>query len=111
VGGGDRRSERAATCLAGPAKLPDTIEEIKEGRVEPATVPAAVAVSLVSLVGGASLGPEDALGKMGGRLGTWVSKRQKLTEDEQATNARSGIAAADGGLLASPILTTISSSR
>jgi len=48
---------------------------------------------------------------MGGRLGTWVSKRQKLTEDEQATNALSGIAAADGGLLASPILTTISSSR
>ena len=111
MGGGDRRSGRAATCLAGPAKLPGTIEEIKEGRVEPATVPAAVAVSLVSLVGGASLGPEDALGKMGGRLGTWVSKRQRLSEDEQATNALSGIAAADGGLLASPILTTISSSR
>jgi H+/Cl- antiporter ClcA len=49
-----------------PAKLPGTFKEIKEQRVEPATAPAAVVVSLVSLVGGASLGPEGALGKMGG---------------------------------------------
>ena len=42
----------------------------------------AVAVSLVSLAGGASLGPEDALGKMGGGLGTWVSERKQLDEDD-----------------------------
>jgi H+/Cl- antiporter ClcA len=90
-----------------PAKLPGTLKEIKEQRVEPATAPAAVVVSLVSLVGGASLGPEDALGKMGGGLGTWVSERQKLSEDVQATNTLSGMAAAYGGLLASPVLTTI----
>jgi H+/Cl- antiporter ClcA len=90
-----------------PAKLPGTIKEIKEQRVEPATAPAAVVVSLVSLVGGASLGPEDALGKMGGGLGTWVSERQKLSEDVRATNTLSGMSAAYGGLLASPILATI----
>jgi H+/Cl- antiporter ClcA len=90
-----------------PDKLAGTLGEIKEGRVEPSTVPGAVAVSLVSLVGGASLGPEDALGKMGGGLGSWVSERQKLSEDRQATNALSGMAAAYGGLLASPVLTTI----
>jgi H+/Cl- antiporter ClcA len=90
-----------------PAELPGTLAEIKEQRVEPATVPGAVVVSLVSLVGGASLGPEDALGKMGGGLGTWVSERQKLSEDVRATNALSGMAAAYGGLLASPVLTTI----
>jgi H+/Cl- antiporter ClcA len=90
-----------------PAKLPGTLEEIKDQRVEPATVPAAVAVSLVSLVGGASLGPEDALGKMGGGLGAWVSERQKLGEDVQATDTLSGMSAAYGGLLASPILATI----
>src|SRR5215510_9128851 len=49
-----------------PPKLAGTIKEIKDQRVEPSTVPGAFAVSLVSLVGGASLGPEDALGKMGG---------------------------------------------
>jgi H+/Cl- antiporter ClcA len=90
-----------------PAKLPGTLGEIKEQRVEPATVGGAVVVSLVSLVGGASLGPEDALGKMGGGLGTWVSERHGLSEEEQATNTLSGMAASYGGLLASPILATI----
>jgi H+/Cl- antiporter ClcA len=90
-----------------PDRLPGTVEEIKDQRVEPSTTPAAVAVSLLSLVGGASLGPEDALGKMGGGLGTWVSDRQKDSEDAQATNTLSGMAASYGGLLASPILATI----
>ena len=64
--------------------------------------PAAVAVSLVSLAGGASLGPEDALGKMGGGLGTWVSERQKLSEDVRETNTLSGMSGAYGGLLVIP---------
>jgi H+/Cl- antiporter ClcA len=47
-------------------KLPGTIEDIKAEHVEPATVPGKVAVSVLSLAGGASLGPEAALGTMGG---------------------------------------------
>jgi H+/Cl- antiporter ClcA len=90
-----------------PAKLPGTLKEIKDKRVEPSTVPAAVAVSLVSLAGGASLGPEDALGKMGGGLGTWLSDRQRLSDDVKATNTLSGMSAAYGGLLTSPLLATI----
>jgi H+/Cl- antiporter ClcA len=89
-----------------PAKLPGTMKELRDERVEPSTVLKAVAVSLVSLVGGASLGPEDALGKMGGGLGTWVSKRRKLDKNTSATNALSGMSAAYGGLLSSPILAT-----
>src|SRR5215831_11732834 len=89
-----------------PAKLPGTLGEIKQQRVEPAAVPGAVIVSLVSLVGGASLGPEDALGKMGGGLGTWVSARRNLDESTSATNTLSGMSAAFGGLLSSPILAT-----
>src|SRR5262249_31157331 len=84
-----------------------TIQEIKTQRVEASAVPGAVAVSLVSLVGGASLGPEDALGKMGGGLGTWYSERQKLGGGMRATNVVSGMSAAYRGLLASPILATI----
>ena len=61
----------------------------------------------MSLAGGASLGPEDALGKMGGALGTWVSDRQKRSEDVQKTNTLSGMAGAYGGLLASPLLATM----
>ena len=90
-----------------PAKLAGTVQELKEQRVEPSTVPAAIAVSLVSLAGGASLGPEDALGKMGGGLGTWVSERQKLSEDVRATNTLSGMSASYGGLLSSPILASV----
>jgi H+/Cl- antiporter ClcA len=90
-----------------PAKLPGTLAELKAQRVEPSTVAGAVVVSLVSLVGGASLGPEDALGKMGGGLGTWLSDRQKLSEDVRGTNTLSGMSAAYGGLLSAPILATI----
>jgi H+/Cl- antiporter ClcA len=90
-----------------PAKLPGTVEELRAQRVEPSTVLKAVAVSVVSLAGGASLGPEDALGKLGGGLGTWVSQRRKLAEDVRETNALSGMSAAYGGLLSAPILATI----
>ena len=90
-----------------PAKLPGTVEELKDQRVEPSTVLKAVGVSLVSLAGGASLGPEDALGKMGGGLGTWVSERRKLSDEMRATNTLTGMSAAYGGLLSAPILATI----
>ncbi|WP_170284546.1 chloride channel protein [Kribbella amoyensis] len=89
-----------------PAKLPGTIQELRDERVEPPTVLQAVAVSIVSLVGGASLGPEDALGKLGGGFGSWLSVRRKLDAEATATNTLSGISAAFGGLLSSPILAT-----
>ncbi len=90
-----------------PLELAGTVKALKDERVEPSTVPGAVAVSLVSLAGGASLGPEDALGKLGGGLGTWVSERQKLSEDARATNTLSGMSAAYGGLLSSPLLASV----
>jgi len=90
-----------------PENVPGTVAMIQAGRVEPSMVLGAVAVSLVSLSGGASLGPEDALGKMGGGLGTWISERRKLSDDLRATNTLSGMSAAYGGLLSSPILASI----
>ena len=90
-----------------PAKLAGTVEELQEQRVEPSTVLKAVAVSAVSLAGGASLGPEDALGRLGGGLGTWVSERKKLDERTRATNTLTGISGAYGGMLSSPILASI----
>jgi chloride channel protein, CIC family len=90
-----------------PVELPGTVKELKDQRVEPSTVAGGVAVSLVSLAGGASLGPEDARGWMGGGLGTWVSERRKLSEDVRETNTLSGMSAAYGGLLSSPILASV----
>ena len=89
-----------------PAMLAGTMKELQDGRVEPGTVLQAVAVSLISLAGGASLGPEDALGKLGGGLGTWISERRKLAPDISTVNTLSGMAGAYGGLLSSPILAT-----
>ena len=94
-------------CFRVPPRCRARSRRSRRQRVEPSTVPGAVAVSLVSLAGGASLGPEDALGKMGGGLGTWVSERRKLSEDVRATNTLSGMSAAYGGLLSSPILASI----
>ena len=77
-----------------PVKLPGVVRELKAHHVEPSTVPGGVVVSLVSLVGGASLGPEAGLGMMGGGLGTWMSERHKLSEDIAATNTLSGMSGA-----------------
>ena len=89
-----------------PGRLPGTVVELRDERVEPSTVLGSVVVSVVSLGGGASLGPEDALGKMGGGLGTWISERRKLGDDIRATNTLSGMSAAYGGMLSSPTFGT-----
>ena len=90
-----------------PTKLAGTVDELKDQRVEPSTALQGVAVSLVSLVGGASLGPEQGLGMLGGGLGTWVSERRGLDDDMRGTNTLTGMSASYGGLLSSPILATI----
>ena len=89
-----------------PAHAPGLIEELAAERVEPRTVPGTIAVSAVSLVGGASLGPEAALGSMGGGLGTLVGDRRNDPEMQKATTL-TGISASYGGLLASPIVATL----
>jgi len=90
-----------------PDKVPGTIQEMKEARVEPSSVLQKVAISVVSLAGGESLGPEAAVGGMGGALGTWVSERRKLDEDERAANTLSGMSAGFGALLSAPYLATL----
>ena len=90
-----------------PTKLAGTVQELRDERVEPSTALQGVAVSVVSLVGGASLGPEAGLGLLGGGLGTWVSERRGLDDDVRRTNTLSGISASFGGLLSSPILATV----
>ncbi|KAA1422596.1 chloride channel protein [Mumia zhuanghuii] len=89
-----------------PAHTPGLIDELEEERVEPRSVPGTVAVSAMSLVGGASLGPEAALGSMGGGLGTYVGQR-RTDPDMQKATMLTGTSGAYGGLLASPIVATL----
>jgi chloride channel protein, CIC family len=61
-------------------------------------------VSLVSLIGGASLGPEKALGSMGGGAGSWIARRRGLTTEDATVNTLAGFAGAYGGLFSSTVI-------
>ncbi len=89
--------------LSLPSRFPGFIEELEEGRVEPTTMPSVVLVAIVSLIGGASVGPEAPMGTAGGGAGTWLSER--MGKDEERTRQLSfvGISGAFGGLLSTPI--------
>ena len=63
-----------------------------------------MAVSTVSLIGGSSLGPEKALGSMGGGAGSWIAQRRGLDEDNSQVNTLSGFAGAYGGLFSSTVI-------
>ena len=67
-------------------------------------MPGIVAVSAVSLIGGASLGPEQALGSMGGGAAEWVSRRRGLNDEDDKVNTLAGFAGAYGGLFSSTVI-------
>jgi H+/Cl- antiporter ClcA len=90
-----------------PAETPGLIEDLQNEEVEARWVPSMVAVSFVSLIGGASLGPEVALGQMGGGAGALIAKRRTLDEDNTKSLTLSGMAGAFGGLFSSPLLAII----
>jgi len=87
-----------------PDKTPGVIQDLTTGKADPAVVPAIFVTSAVSLMGGASLGPEKALGSTVGGAGAWASRRRGMSDDQIQTNTFSGFAGAYGGLLSSPII-------
>jgi H+/Cl- antiporter ClcA len=82
-----------------PADHHGVFEELEEGRVEPRDVPGTVAVSTASLLAGAPLGPEAALGSVGGGLATWDSERKGESREETSVATQAGIGAAFGALI------------
>jgi H+/Cl- antiporter ClcA len=87
-----------------PEQIPGLIADLKEEQVNPRLVPGIVAASAVSLIGGASLGPEKALGSMGGGAGTWSSRRRGLEAEDSHVNTLAGFAGAYGGLFSSTVI-------
>jgi H+/Cl- antiporter ClcA len=87
-----------------PEHTPGLIADLQEGRVEPRLVPGIVAVSAVSLIGGASLGPEKALGSIGGGAGSWISRRRGLSSEDAQVNTLAGFGGAYGGLFSSTVI-------
>ncbi len=87
-----------------PDQTPGLIDDLKSGHVTPGLIPGIVAVSAVSLIGGASLGPEKALGTIGGGAGSWISTRRDLDADASQVTGLSGFSGAYGGLFSSPVI-------
>jgi H+/Cl- antiporter ClcA len=68
-------------------------EIIVDGRVDNRFVPGALLISLVSLIGGLSLGPVLPTGMLAGGLATWISDKRKLSEEIRRSNVVSSITA------------------
>ena len=77
--------------------------ELDEGRVDHRHVPAVLVTGFVSLLSGASLGPEAPLATLGGGLGTAAAERAGR---DTRVDTFSGISAAFGGLLGLPLFGT-----
>jgi H+/Cl- antiporter ClcA len=80
---------------------------IQESSVDRSTALPAIAISIVSMVGGASLGPFDGGVRSGATIGDWYSSIRGLSEREREVNTASGINGSLGGLLTAPVLATL----
>ena len=90
-----------------PQEVPGLFADLETEHVDPGLVPGIVAVSTVSLIGGASLGPEKALGAMGGGAGSWLAERRALGKQDSQVNTLAGFAGAYGGLFSSTVIVVL----
>lgn len=74
----------------------------KTGRFDYHSAPGIVITAFVSLVAGASLGPEAPLADASGGVGTWMSDRLKLDPQETRTMGYSGVSGMLGAFITSP---------
>lgn len=85
-----------------PAAQLDVFDAVDEGRLDPRPVPSSLLASLISLVGGFSLGPEVPSGMLAAGFGTWLSERRSKDEDATRINVLASVSAAYAGLFSSP---------
>jgi len=90
-----------------PQDVPGLAADLQAEHVDPRLVPGIVAVSTVSLIGGASIGPEKALGSMGGGVGSWLAQRRALGKEDSQVNTLAGFAGAYGGLFSSTVIVVL----
>jgi H+/Cl- antiporter ClcA len=81
----------------------DVFEAVDKGYLDPKPVPSSLLASLVSLIGGFSLGPEVPVGMLAAGFATWISRRRKLDAATTRTNVIGGVSAAYAGLFSSPL--------
>lgn len=90
-----------------PDDLKGSLGIIQTGEVDRSVALQAIGASVVSLVGGASLGPFDGGVRSGALVGDWYATIRKLPERERNVDTTSGINGALAGLLTAPVLATL----
>lgn len=85
----------------------EVFDAIERGRVAPADVPAGIMLALVSLIGGASLGPETPTGMLAGGTASAIGDRLKWDDDTRRIGVQSAVGGAWGGLFTSPYVSTL----
>ncbi|GAX81521.1 hypothetical protein CEUSTIGMA_g8949.t1 [Chlamydomonas eustigma] len=90
-------------------EFPSFIEEVRSGHVEPLTSVKVTVCALLSLMGGASLGPEAGLGAFGGAVGQVVATRvrKNLPEVRRKLYVVASISGAFSAFLPSPFTSTL----
>lgn len=89
-----------------PENVPGLFKDINDCHVEPKWAPLTFLISAVSLGGGASLGPEQALGNLGGGLATWLSEKftdYGMEADDKKLLVLAGMSGALGALFPTPV--------
>jgi H+/Cl- antiporter ClcA len=89
---------------ATPDVAPGAIDAIESAVVDHKSAPQLVAISAVSLIFGASLGPSFALVIMGGAFGSWWAERKWAEGKADETYTLAGMAGGLGGAFTAPIL-------
>lgn len=88
-----------------PDNMPGIFKEIGDYHVDPTYTPITVFISAISLAGGSSLGPEQAMGNLGGGLATFVTENiAEFESDYRKLVVLCGMSAALGALFPTPIL-------
>jgi H+/Cl- antiporter ClcA len=91
-----------------PEEIPGVFAELQAEHVDLALVPGTVAASVVSLIGGSSVGPEKVLSTIGGGAGSWISRRRGAgTEDSPQVNTLAGVAGTFAGVFSSPVVVVL----
>jgi H+/Cl- antiporter ClcA len=87
-----------------PEEVPGLFEDLKAEHFDAGQLPGVIAVSAVSLVGGASVGREKVLASMGAGAGSLLAERRGLGKEDSQVNTQAGIAGIFGGLFSSPLI-------
>lgn len=87
-----------------PEDVPGFFDDVRAGHVDPGLVTGTIAASAVSLIGGASVGPEKVLSTIGGGAGSWIAERRRLGKQDSQVTALAGVAGIFGGVFSSPVI-------